>query len=533
MNEKRTTTGNLALNEQEYRVITIDAVEQPQNIKLRVAAYARVSTSSEDQLNSFAAQNHYYTTLISSKETWSLVDVYADEGITGTSAQKRDDFQRMLADCRRGLIDRILCKSISRFARNTTECLEITRELKSIGISVCFEEQNIDTAKTSGEILTSLFAAFAQSESESISKNLRWSYQHRMQAGEFITCKAAYGYKLKNGTLEISEPDATIVRSIFDMYLSGKGLDQIADFLAKAGIHTGNGKAVWNRAAVAYIIRNEKYIGDSMLQKKYSTGQIPYVQKINRGERTRYYLENTHTAIIDREAFAEANRLYLERSSQIPAIAHTDNPLYRKIRCAHCGVSLKVKRHGGKIFWTCRNHDKDCGACPITQIPETVVTVAFLRLYYKLKHQGQPILNQVIKSLQTIRNRRILWSLEVVELNKQISELSSQNQVLAELKQHGLIDPDIFISQANDLAEQLRAAKLAKEKLLNAADDQVLLQTKELLEIIDTGPEFLNAFDGELFGEMIDHIIVDSNELLRFRLRNGLEFSEPIERTVR
>ena len=242
MAEKNLTDGTLALERKKPRVITIEATEKPKDIKLRVAAYARVSTSSEDQLNSFAAQNRYYTSLISGKENWTLVDVYADEGITGTSAAKREDFQRMLADCRRGLIDHILCKSISRFARNTTECLELTRELKSIGVSVCFEEQNIDTMKVSGKILTSLFAAFAQAESESISKNLRWSYQRRMQAGEFITCKAAYGYKLKDGTLEISEPEATVVRNIFSLYLSGSGLDQIADLLAKSGLPTGNGK---------------------------------------------------------------------------------------------------------------------------------------------------------------------------------------------------------------------------------------------------------------------------------------------------
>ena len=156
------------------RVITIAATEQPQDIRLRVAAYARVSSSSDEQLNSFAAQNRYYTELISGKDNWQLVDIYADEGITGTSIEKRDDFKRMLRDCERGLIDKILVKSISRFARNTTECLETVRSLKARGVSVYFEKEGIDTGKVSGEMLTAVFASLAQAESESISKNVKW-----------------------------------------------------------------------------------------------------------------------------------------------------------------------------------------------------------------------------------------------------------------------------------------------------------------------------------------------------------------------
>lgn len=180
MEKKQLTDGSMALQEKQCRVITIEATEKQQDIKLRVAAYARVSSASDDQLNSFAAQNRYYADLISGKENWSMVDIYADEGITGTSAEKREDFQRLLADCHRGLIDRILVKSISRFARNTTECLETIRELKALGISIYFEKENIDTSTMSGEMMTAIFAAFAQAESESISGNMRWSYQKRV-----------------------------------------------------------------------------------------------------------------------------------------------------------------------------------------------------------------------------------------------------------------------------------------------------------------------------------------------------------------
>ncbi len=210
------TDGSLALQDKQRRIITIAASETPQDIKLRVAAYARVSSSSDDQLNSFAAQNRYYTTLIGSKENWTLVDIYADEGVTGTSSEKREDFKRMISDCRKGLIDRILVKSISRFARNTKECLEAIRELKSLGVSICFEKEHINTGTMSGEMITTLFASFAQAESQSISGNKRWSYKRRMQSGEFNTCKNPFGYRLKDGKLEVYEPEAVIVREIFD-----------------------------------------------------------------------------------------------------------------------------------------------------------------------------------------------------------------------------------------------------------------------------------------------------------------------------
>ncbi len=216
MAEKLMTDGSMALREKQYRVITIEATEKPQNAKLRVAAYARVSSASDDQLNSFAAQNRHYSDLISSKENWRMVDIYADEGITGTSAEKREDFQRLLADCRRGLIDRVLVKSISRFARNTKECLETIRELKSLGVGVYFEKENIDTATMSGEIMTALFASFAQAESESISGNMRWGIQKRMQAGTYIPANLPYGYTLQDHSIRIVEEQAVIVQRMYE-----------------------------------------------------------------------------------------------------------------------------------------------------------------------------------------------------------------------------------------------------------------------------------------------------------------------------
>lgn len=196
MGRQKNTDGALALT-QGPRVVTIPANTTELARKLRVAAYARVSSNSEDQMNSFVAQNAHYTELITSNPEWEFVDVYADKGITGTSAEKRDDFQRLLTDCRRGRIDKILVKSSSRFARNAKECLEAIRELKALNISVCFEEQNIDTAELSAELLTAIFAMMDQKESESISQNMRWSYQIRMRRGTFVPATMPYGYTKK------------------------------------------------------------------------------------------------------------------------------------------------------------------------------------------------------------------------------------------------------------------------------------------------------------------------------------------------
>ncbi len=233
MDEKRLVDGATALAEKQSRVIKVEPAERPQNVRLRVAAYTRVSSDSEDQLNSFAAQNRYYTELISSKAEWRMVDIYADEGITGTSVTKRDDFQRMMADCRRGLIDQILVKSISRFARNTKDCLQNIRELKELGVNVRFEREGIDTINVSSELITAIYAAFAQKESESISGNMRWSYQRRMEQGAFNTYHAPVGFTLIDGDLQVNQAEVPTIQRIFTEYLSGNNSREIAAALNK------------------------------------------------------------------------------------------------------------------------------------------------------------------------------------------------------------------------------------------------------------------------------------------------------------
>ena len=530
MSDKEKTNGSLAM---APRVITIPAANQETARKLRVAAYTRVSSNSKDQEHSFAAQNAYFSKLITDNPDWELADIYADQGITGTSIDKRDDFLRMMEDCRKGCIDRILVKSSSRFARNTKESLAAVRELKSLNISVYFEEQNIDTAQVSGEVLIAMFAALAQRESEAISERVRWSYKVRMSKGRFSTRKAPYGYRLVKDHLEIQEDEASIIRHIFDRYLAGVSMENIAKEITALGCPTRDGTQYWQLTSIQYILQNEKYAGDSLSQKKYTTRSFPRQQKINHGERKQYLVIDSHPAIISREIFQKVQELLTQRSAAIHPRSDVPHAFARKVVCGHCGTLCKRKNCGGSVNWACRRHDKSITACPNTQVPEEQMKNAFLHVYYNLKHYGTSILTQLISDLYAARTGSLLWSENIVEINKQISDIASQERLLAQLKQQGVVDPDIFISRSNQLAERLRELKLQKERILRSEEDHTIQQTQDLLDVLESGPDWLDDFDEQLFSDMIEKIVVVDNETLRFRLLNGLEVTEKIERTRR
>ena len=531
--EKKTVNGSLALN--QNKVIVIEASGRPEPQKLRVAAYARVSTDSSDQVNSFVAQMEHYHRLIADNANWTMVDVYADRGISGTSAKKRPDFQRMVSDCRQGRIDKILVKSISRFARNTKECLEIVRELKAIGVGVCFEEQNIDTAKVSGELLTSVFAALAQKESESISQNMRWSYQARMKSGTFLPGSMAYGYRIENKKIIIDAEKAEIVRRIFREYLSGYGLLEITKRLNADNIPANDDGKRWTINAVSYILSNERYIGDSLWQKRYATDDLPAKKVRNHGEREQYYATGTQEPIIEKEAYEAVQELRKSRSeTNHGGPAGDADPMRAKLRCGACGSSLRKREINGNLYWACRNRLRDKDACPVGQIPERELHDAFLRLYFKLRNHGDEILTRLIIDLRSIRKRKLLWSVDIVELNKRISDISEQSQLLASMNQMGLVDPDIFIARSNEFAVQLRETKRKREKLLDedGGDDRIA-KTEELLETLETLPDFLPEYDDGIFDELVERVELTADNRVIFHITNGLALTETIYRTVR
>ena len=325
---------------------------QPETVVLRVAAYCRVSTDSEDQLNSFAAQQSYYNDYIRKHDNWQLAEIYADEGITGTSAAKRDDFQRMLLDCRKGRIDKILVKSISRFARNTKECLESIRELKALGISVFFEEHYIDTKMVTSEMLTAVLASCAQAESESISKNMKWGIHTRMERGTYTAPSVPFGYRWGNQGLVIHQEEAEYVRWIYAEYLSGRNSEDIANELnRKSGSDPVLTARKWSYQTIVNMLKNEKYIGDCLNQKTYMTEELPRRCLRNRGEYAQYYVEDAHPAIIDREAFSAVQALLQMRAKG--HVQHTvqTSPMAAKIVCGNCGANFRRKQTSGRYVY--------------------------------------------------------------------------------------------------------------------------------------------------------------------------------------
>ena len=434
---KKQTDGNLALEQQ--RVIVIPAHDEIVARKLRVAAYARVSSSSEDQLNSYRVQNQYYSELISSNPDWEMVDIYADEGITGTSVEKREDFQRMMQDCRKGKIDRILVKSISRFARNTKDCLAAVRELKELGVSVQFEEQGIDTSKVSSEMVTAIMASLAQKGSESISGNVRWGVQKRMQDGTYLPSSLPFGYTMIEKSIQIDETQAEIVREIYTAYLAGKNVDEIAKKLNQ----TQAGSRRWYNTTIRYILSNERYIGDSLWQKTYATDTLPRKQIKNTGACLQYYVEGTHPAIIAKSTYEAVQLLRAERKKADRAsFTDTSKAFRKRICCGVCGTPYQRKFIADNTYWVCRLHNQSKDKCLNQAVPEKQITAACFHLYYKLKHHGGPIFAQMLSNLQKIRYSRMLWSEDVISLNKKISDILSQVQFLTQLQQMGGVDPD-------------------------------------------------------------------------------------------
>ena len=359
----------------ERRVRVIPATRKPEELhrdhdgKMRVAAYCRVSTDSEEQLNSYEAQKTYYTQKIQDSPDWEMAGIYADEGISGTSLKKRTQFNKMITACKRGHIDLIITKSLSRFARNTVDCLDTVRLLKANGIGVYFEKENINTLTESSEFLITLFSGFAQAESESLSKNVAWGKQKSAEAGKVtFQYKKMLGYrKGADGQPEIVPEEAEIIRRIYHRYLDGCTLGQIKRELDEDGVPTAQGVERWSPSIIHNILTNEKYIGDALLQKTYVTDCITKKVKKNRGERTMYYVENSHPAIVSRDLFNQVQQEMTRRSSKRKVLQKSGKTelgkysgkyaLTELLVCGECGSPYKRvtwARNGKKrIVWRC------------------------------------------------------------------------------------------------------------------------------------------------------------------------------------
>ena len=334
----------------------------------RVAAYCRVSTDSEEQLTSYQNQMRVYTEMIAANKEWEFAGLYADEGISGTRADKRPEFQRMIRDCQNGKIDYIITKSVSRFARNTVECLEYVRSLKAQGIGIFFEEQNIDTLKNESELYLVIYAGFAQSESESISKHITWTYRKKFEEGKVsFQYKNFLGYrKGADSQPEVVPEEAAIVERIYEMFLAGQPVKVIAQTLQAEKIEIPGKNLSFSKNMIMNILRNEKYCGDCILQKTVTVDCISKTRKVNQGEAPMYIVENNHPAIISREVFNRAQeelirRQALRAKSDKTSITATGKyskyALTEVLQCAECGSRYRRvtwTAHGRKkIVWRC------------------------------------------------------------------------------------------------------------------------------------------------------------------------------------
>ncbi len=308
----------------QKRVRTIPPTIQPVNVHSaqytckRVAAYCRVSTKQEEQLNSYEVQVKYYTERINRENGWQLAGIYADKGITGTSTRKRDEFNKMIKACRRHKVDMIITKSISRFARNTVDCLKYVRLLKELGVDVYFEEQGIHSTDPGAEFYITIYGSIAQSESENISHNVAWGKAQSAKEGNvFFAYKSFLGYrKGADGKPEIDPEQAVIVRSIYEQFLAGKSMQDIANELTGQGVPTPSGKSKWQATVIRSILSNEKYKGDALRGKTYIEDCISKKVRVNTGERPQYYIENNHPAIIDSATFGRVQEELARRAGK-------------------------------------------------------------------------------------------------------------------------------------------------------------------------------------------------------------------------
>ena len=494
--------------------------------KLRVAAYARVSSDSVDQLNSFATQVAYYTDFIQSKDEWEFAGLYADEAVSGTTADKRNDFQRLLADCRAGKIDRILVKSISRFARNTLDCIQTVRELKQLGIAVEFEKEQIDTGNMGSEMLLSILGSAAQEESLSISKNLKWSYRRRMKSGDFITCNAPIGYSLENGTLVPDPQEVPIIEYIFNSYLAGKGTSEIATEINEMEVtFTHKQSDRWHHSTIRYILTNEKYIGDSMVQKSFTPDELPLRKVRNDGQLPKYYIRDSHPAIISRETFETVQRLFKQRKKlYAPKTDMCSFLLSHVIRCGICGSTFYRRKYKQIIRWTCSKHLQNKGLCPMEIIKEQEIYMAFLSLYNKLL-DNLDIVKSMLNQLSELQTKVMLTKSDIVAANERISELVKQNHSLSRLQTKGCIDSVIFIERSNRNNQKIEELRQELRQLQEPDEiSRIIDSTKLLLDLLEEAPPMLEL-EPSIFRNVVKQITVYPKKFC-FHLINGLTLDE-------
>ena len=499
--------------------------------KIRVAAYCRVSTASEEQLVSLAAQKAHYENYIKSNDEWEFAGLYYDEGISGTKKEKRDGLLSMVAACERGMIDMIITKSISRFARNTTDCLELVRKLLDLNIYIYFEKENLNTGSMESELMLSILSSLAESESVSISENEKWGIKRRFQNGTFIISYPPYGYANVDGEMMIVPEQAEIVKQIFADTLAGKSTHEIAKRLNEQGVVTKKGGR-WTPGTINGIIGNEKYTGDVLFQKTYTDNSFNRHQ--NRGEVDQYLMQNHHEAIISREEFERANAVLKQRGREKGNGHDTGRYQNRygfsgRIYCGECGSKYKRRLHykpnGQYAAWTCVTHLADKERCSQKYITDDALKLAFVTMMNKLVFGQQMVLRPLLQSLRGLNDQSRLLKIE--ELETAIEKNREQKQVLTNLMASGYLEPALFNKESNELAADAEALRQEKDGLMRSVNGDMvkIAELQRLLRFTSKGT-MMTEFDDKIFLSFVERITVLSRKEVSFELKCGLSLKE-------
>lgn len=496
--------------------------------KLRVAAYCRVSTENEDQKESLEAQREHYESWIRMHDDWECAGVFYDFGISGTKADAREGLQALLYACRTGSVDYVLTKSISRFSRNTSDCLSLVRELLSYNIPIYFEKENIDTGSMESELILSVLSSMAQSESESISKNVKWSVKKRMEEGTFVFGYLPYGYtKDAAGNMVIDPVESEIVRLIYDLALNGMGTYKIAQLLDRRKVPTRKG-GKWSGSTVKGILVNEKYYGAAAFQKTYTDSN--FRRHNNHGEVDSFIAEDHHEAIISKEDFDRVQVMIQKRIDEHGIVKdigkyHNKYPFSGIIICGECGGKFKRQTQSGGIAWACSTHLYNKDACSMMFIKDEAIKAAFVTMMNKLIFGCKQVLVPYYDALRLADTDESLQG--ILDLKNELQRNSDRKNDLRKLRVKGFLDAAMYNQELRRVemeSEEIRAKMKCIER---AGENGNIKETKKLLRFAESA-EMLTEFSDELFTEYVDSIIVYTRTCIGFRLRCGLTLKEEV-----
>ena len=516
---------------------------------LRVAAYCRVSTKQEEQLNSYENQVEHYTERINSENGWMLEGIYADKGISGTSVKNRDEFNRMIRRCKQGKIDMIITKSIARFARNTVDCLKYVRLLNDLGVDVYFEEQGIHSNQPGAEFYITIYGSIAQSESENISANIKWGKAQAAREGKVVfRYKNFLGYrKGEDGQPEIVPEEAETIRFIYDRFLAGDSLKGIAKLLEEKGIKSPTGKAEWQFSTIQSILSNERYKGDAIINKTYITDCISKKVRVNNGERPKYYVENSHPAIVSREIFNKAQEESARRKAKTPQsekMALTASGKYSKyaltevMMCGECGSRYKRVtwniRGKHRIVWRCMSrldYGKKYCADSIT-VDERALQRAIVRALNRFNIEDESTYLMLMKS--TIGEAIGIngGSDEIDMLERRIDALNKRMLDLVTLSVQEDSDAEDYEDEFKNISMQIEqlSGRITAIRESESEDGELQARIKEIQDTIDKRKENKDTYDDSIVRQMVECIKVYHDGRLQIILGGGYELEEYLEK---